>query len=66
MFAVSLSIDMYETKIINRKKSFKVRENSLQDRDNFLRNKTLKMKFTNSFYSHSNIFLPDQATWGSF
>ena len=27
MFAVSLSIDMYETKIINRKKSFKVREN---------------------------------------
>ena len=63
MFAVSLSIDMYETKIINRKKSFKVRENSLQD---FLSNKTLKMKFTNSFYSHSNIFLPDQATWGSF
>ena len=27
MFAVSLSIDMYETKIINRKKSFKVRWN---------------------------------------
>ena len=28
MFAVSLSIDMYETKIINRKKSFKVGGNS--------------------------------------
>jgi len=25
MFAVSLSIDMYETKIINRKKSFKIK-----------------------------------------
>ena len=50
MFAVSLSIDMYETKIINRKKSFKVRENSLQSRDKLLSNKTLKMKFTNSFY----------------
>ena len=40
MFAVSLSIDMYETKIINRKKSFKVRENSQRGRDKLLGNTT--------------------------
>ena len=30
MFAVSLSIDMYETKIVNRKKSLKVSEELLK------------------------------------